>query len=44
MTAVDAAVQSRLLGAEDVTIVYRRGQEAMKASGWERELAQVKGV
>ncbi len=26
MTAVDAAVQSKLLGAENVTIVYRRGQ------------------
>ena len=25
MTAVDAAVQSKLLGAEEVTIVYRRG-------------------
>lgn len=44
MTAIDAAVQSKLLGAEDVTIVYRRGQEAMKASGWEQGLAQVKGV
>ena len=32
MTAVDAAVQSKLLGAEDVTIVYRRGQEQMNAS------------
>ena len=32
MTAVDAAVQSRLLGAEEVTIVYRRGPEAMSAS------------
>jgi dihydropyrimidine dehydrogenase (NAD+) subunit PreT len=44
MTAIDAAVQSRLLGAEDVTIVYRRGQDAMKASGWEQELAQTRGV
>ena len=26
MTAIDAAVQSKLLGAEEVTIVYRRGQ------------------
>ena len=25
MTAVDAAVQSKLLGAEQVTLVYRRG-------------------
>jgi glutamate synthase (NADPH/NADH) small chain len=44
MTAIDAAVQSRLLGAEEVTIVYRRGQADMKASLWEQELAQVKGV
>ncbi len=44
MTAIDAAVQSKLLGAEDVTIVYRRGQDAMKASRWEQELAQTKGV
>jgi glutamate synthase (NADPH/NADH) small chain len=27
-----------------VTIVYRRGQSDMKASLWEQELAQVKGV
>ena len=32
MTAIDAAVQSKLLGAEEVTIVYRRGQADMKAS------------
>ena len=44
MTAVDAAVQSKLLGAEDVTIVYRRGQEAMSASKFEQDLAQQKGV
>ena len=44
MTAIDAAVQSKLLGAEDVTIVYRRGQPDMKASLWEQELAKVKGV
>ena len=44
MTAIDAAVQSRLLGAEEVTIIYRRGQADMKASRWEQELAQVKGV
>ena len=44
MTAIDAAVQSKLLGAEDVTIVYRRGQAAMKASLWEQQLAQVKGI
>jgi dihydropyrimidine dehydrogenase (NAD+) subunit PreT len=44
MTAIDAAVQSKLLGAEDVTILYRRGREEMKASGYEQELAQTKGV
>ncbi len=44
MTAVDAAVQSKLLGAEEVTIVYRRGQPEMKASLWEQELAQTRGV
>ena len=44
MTAVDAAVQSRLLGAEEVTIVYRRGPDAMSASGDEQQWAQVNGV
>ncbi|MBS1179523.1 MAG: gltD [Proteobacteria bacterium] len=44
MTAVDAAVQSKLLGAEDVTMVYRRGPEAMSASGHEQQWAQTNGV
>jgi len=44
MTAIDAAVQSKRLGAEDVTIVYRRGEADMKASGFERELARTDGV
>ena len=44
MTAIDAGVQSKLLGAETVTIVYRRGQEAMSASVWEQELAAARGV
>ena len=44
MTAVDVAVQSRRLGAEHVTIVYRRGYDDMKASLYERELAQTNGV
>ena len=44
MTAIDIAVQSRRLGAEDVTIVYRRGQEHMGASRFEQELAQGSGV
>ncbi len=44
MTAVDAAVQSKLLGAENVTIAYRRGRDAMPASGFEQDLAAAKGV
>lgn len=44
MTAVDAAVQSRLLGAEEVTIAYRRDKAAMSASLYEQELATAKGV
>ena len=44
MTAVDAAVQSKLLGAETVTIAYRRGREAMSASRYEQDLAASNGV
>ncbi len=44
MTAIDIAVQSKRLGAQNVTIVYRRGAEKMKASRFERELAQTSGV
>lgn len=44
MTAVDAAVQSRLLGAETVSIVYRRDQDRMSASGYEQEHATSAGV
>jgi glutamate synthase (NADPH/NADH) small chain len=44
MTAVDAAVQARLLGAEAVSIVYRRGQDRMSASRYEQDLAASKGV
>ena len=44
MTAVDAAVQSKLLGAENVTIAYRRGRDAMSASKFEQDLAASKGV
>ena len=44
MTAVDAAVQSKLLGSENVTIAYRRGREAMGASRFEQDLAATKGV
>jgi glutamate synthase (NADPH/NADH) small chain len=44
MTAIDIASQSKRLGAEDVTIVYRRDREKMSASEYERELAQTDGV
>ena len=44
MTAVDAAVQSKRLGAEDVTIVYRRAANDMPASAKERRNAQTNGV
>jgi glutamate synthase (NADPH/NADH) small chain len=44
MTAVDAAVQSKLLGANTVTIAYRKGQEHMSASQFEQDLATSKGV
>ena len=44
MTAIDAAVQSRLLGAADVTVVYRRDQDSMNASDFEQQVAQTHGV
>ncbi len=44
MTAIDIAVQSRHLGAEQVHMVYRRGPENMSASVFEQALAQTSGV
>jgi NADPH-dependent glutamate synthase beta subunit-like oxidoreductase len=44
MTAIDAAMQAKLLGAEEVTVTYRRGQEHMNASLYEQELAQTNGI
>ena len=44
MTAIDIAVQSKALGSEEVTLVYRRGQEHMNASRYEQEFAQTRGV
>lgn len=44
MTAVDAAVQSKLLGAQSVTIVYRRGKDRMSASPHEQDHATQAGV
>lgn len=44
MTAVDASVQSKKLGAREVTMVYRRGVEGLSASSYEQEWAQKNGV
>jgi dihydropyrimidine dehydrogenase (NAD+) subunit PreT len=44
MTAIDAGVQARKLGAEEVTIAYRRSRAHMSASGYEQELAATQGV
>ena len=43
-TAIDIAVQSKRLGAEDVTIAYRRGPEQMGATPHEQVFAQTNGV
>lgn len=43
-TAIDISVQTKRLGAEDVTLVYRRGSEQMSATWHEQEFAQVNGV
>ncbi len=44
MTAVDAAAQAKLLGAEEVTMVYRRSRAKMAASAHELEFAAEIGV
>ena len=44
MTAIDIAVQSKRLGAEQVVIAYRRGPEQMGASDFEQQLALTNGV
>jgi dihydropyrimidine dehydrogenase (NAD+) subunit PreT len=44
MTAIDAATQAKLLGAENVTIAYRRGKKDMGASPYEQDVAQTRGV
>ncbi len=43
-TAIDAAIQSKRLGAETVTLVYRRGEDVMSATEWEVDLARRNGV
>jgi glutamate synthase (NADPH/NADH) small chain len=43
-TAIDAATQSARLGADHVTMVYRRGPEAMSATTVEQDWAKTNGV
>lgn len=43
-TAIDMAVQIKKLGAESVTMVYRRGFDEMGATGYEQQVAQTNGV
>lgn len=43
-TAIDIAVQVKKLGAENVTLVYRRGADDMGATGFEQQVAQTNGV
>jgi glutamate synthase (NADPH/NADH) small chain len=40
-TAIDMAVQLKRLGSEEVTLVYRRGFDAMSATGHEIEIAKM---
>ena len=44
MTAIDVAVQSKKLGASEVTIAYRRDRANMKASEYEQHYAQINDV
>ncbi len=43
-TAIDIAVQIKKLGAESVTLAYRRGFDEMGATEFERQVAQTNGV
>jgi dihydropyrimidine dehydrogenase (NAD+) subunit PreT len=43
-TAVDIAIQMKKLGAEFVTLAYRRGRQEMGATHHEQDLAQLNGV
>lgn len=43
-TAIDMAVQIKKLGAESVTMVYRRGFDEMGATAYEQEVAQTNGI
>src|SRR4029079_7990335 len=43
MTAIDAATQARRLGAQEVTLVYRRTQEEMPCTEVELDIAKLDG-
>ena len=43
-TAIDMAVQLKRLGADDVTLVYRRGAESMSATHHEQDIARLNQV
>jgi dihydropyrimidine dehydrogenase (NAD+) subunit PreT len=43
-TAIDAAIAARLLGADEVTMIYRRGEHVMPAFAFEYEHAKREGV
>ena len=43
-TAIDMATQMTRLGASEVTLIYRRGVEAMSATDHEQEIAKANGV
>jgi glutamate synthase (NADPH/NADH) small chain len=43
-TAIDVAVQVKKLGAENVTLVYRRGLDEMGATDFEQHVAQTNSV
>jgi glutamate synthase (NADPH/NADH) small chain len=43
-TAIDVATAAKRLGAEEVVVAYRRGQEVMPAFAYEHELALADGV
>lgn len=43
MTAIDAATQSKRLGAKEVTLIYRRTQEEMPCTEYELNLAKLDG-
>jgi glutamate synthase (NADPH/NADH) small chain len=43
MTAIDAATQSKRLGAKEVTLIYRRTQDEMPCTEYELNLAKLDG-